>query len=190
MKPCCRSKNGKRHAYWALVESHRTARGPRHRHTAIADLLGIPPEKINEQRLYRALGRALFHKEALQIFLENRLGSLFDLEYDLLVYDVTSTYFTFGHFQRKQRTYDNNWRTWVSADAWCRGTDAPVRIDPLHVVFTKASIIERQPRQLSDGKSPSGGRCCAEKPGHAPAYTGPGTRLFQGYVFRAPPLWV
>ena len=204
IRPCYRRKNGKRHAYWALVESYRTARGPRQRvvaylgqmakpkrrgvrraacgkaerslfdeapaewievdvkrlrvercldfggpwlglqllrrlelidylaeimprgragipwplmaavlvlcrlcqpcselyiaehlykHTAIADLLGIPPEKINEQRLYRALDKLLVHKEALQIFLKNQLGQLFDLEYDLLLYDMTSTYF-------------------------------------------------------------------------------------------------
>ena len=64
-----------------------------YRHTAIADLLGVPVEKINEQRLYRALDKLLVHKEALEIFLKHRLGSLFDLEYDLLLYDVTSTYF-------------------------------------------------------------------------------------------------
>ena len=64
-----------------------------YKHTAIADLLGIPPEKINEQRLYRALDKVLVHKEALQIFLKNQLGNLFDLEYDLLLYDMTSTYF-------------------------------------------------------------------------------------------------
>lgn len=204
LKPCYRSKNGKRHAYWALVESYRTARGPRHRvvaylgdmgeakrrgvkraaggqaapslfddtaaewvevdvkrlrvercrgfggpwlglqllrrlelidfldeimpagreqiswplmaavlvlcrlcrpsselyivehlykHTGIADLLGIPPQKVNEQRLYRALDKVRVHREALQLFLKNRLGSLFDLEYDLLLYDMTSTYF-------------------------------------------------------------------------------------------------
>lgn len=196
LKPCYRTKNGKRHACWALVESYRTARGPRHRvvaylgqaaepkrrgvkcaaggrasrcpsgfdvkrlrvercldfggpwlglqilrrlelidfleeimpvareeipwplmaivlvlcrlcqpsselhiaehlykHTAIADLLGIPPAKVNEQRLYRALDKLLVHKEALQIFLKNRLGNLFDLEYDLVLYDMTSTYF-------------------------------------------------------------------------------------------------
>ena len=201
LKPCYRTKNGKRHAYWALVESYRTSRGPRHRvvaylgqvdpprrcgvkraagqtdvpslfdpddaeyaevdvkrvrvercldfggpwlgwqilqkldlpdfldeimptgreqvpwpmmaavlvlcqpssdlhiaehlykHTAIADLLGVPVGKINDDRLYRALDRILEHKDALQIFLKNRLGSLFDLEYDLLLYDVTSTYF-------------------------------------------------------------------------------------------------
>jgi transposase len=62
-------------------------------HSALADLLGIPAEKINEQRLYRALDALLPHKEALEVHLKNRLGELFGLEYDLLLYDVTSTYF-------------------------------------------------------------------------------------------------
>ena len=31
VRPCYRSKDGKRHAYWALVESYRTERGPRQR---------------------------------------------------------------------------------------------------------------------------------------------------------------
>jgi hypothetical protein len=204
LKPCYRERQGKRHAYWALVESVRTARGPRHRvvaylgqmhesrrrgvkaaagqaeaatlfdpaessyaevdvrkvrvercldfggpwlgwqlfkkldllkaleeilpsgreeipwplmaavlvlcrlcdpsselhivehlyrQTAMADLLGVPAAKVNEQRVYRALDQVVFHKEALQVFLKNRIGSLFDLKYDLLLYDVTSTYF-------------------------------------------------------------------------------------------------
>jgi transposase len=61
--------------------------------SALPDLLGIPPEKINEQRLYRALDALLPHKESLEVFLKKRLGDLFGLEYDLLLYDVTSTYF-------------------------------------------------------------------------------------------------
>jgi transposase len=61
--------------------------------SALPDLLGIPADKINEQRLYRALDALLPHKEALEVFLKNRLGDLFGLEYDLLLYDVTSTYF-------------------------------------------------------------------------------------------------
>jgi transposase len=206
LRPCYRTKNGKRHAYWALVESYRTARGPRQRtvaylgqidaprrrgvqhvaegrsdrqgqlfddaeaqwvvvdvkrlrvqrcldfggpwlgrelmrrlglisfldraipsgreeirwsmmalvlilsrlcrpsselyiaehlykRTAIADLLGVPVEKVNEDRLYRALDKLLPHKEALEGHLKERLGKLFGLEYDLLLYDVTSTYF-------------------------------------------------------------------------------------------------
>jgi len=63
------------------------------RHTALAPLLGIPEAKINEQRLYRALDRLLPHKGSLEYFLKERLGQLFDIEYDLLLYDVTSTYF-------------------------------------------------------------------------------------------------
>ena len=61
--------------------------------TAMPELLGIPAEKIKQQRLYRALDKLLPHKEALEKHLKDRLGSLFDLEYDLLLYDVTSTYF-------------------------------------------------------------------------------------------------
>ena len=204
LRPCYRRKNGKRHAYWALVESYRTEHGPRQRvvaylgqadaptrrrakaaagegdepslfesdgphyaevdlrkvrvercldfggpwlglqlfkkldlleffeeilppgreevpwplmaavlvlcrlcepsselhiaehlykRTALADLLGVPADRINEDRLYRALDRVFFHKDALQIFLKNQLGNLFDLKYDLLLYDMTSTYF-------------------------------------------------------------------------------------------------
>jgi len=61
--------------------------------TAIGDLLGIPAGKMNDDRLYRALDALLVHKEALEVHLKERLGELFNLEYDLLLYDVTSTYF-------------------------------------------------------------------------------------------------
>jgi transposase len=207
LRPCYRRKNGKRHAYWALMESYRTERGPRQRVVAylgqldergrlgvkaaaegrrrsrqgrlfddvqpqwvevdasrvrvencrdfggpwlglelvrrlelheflrrtipegrekipwsamalvlvlcrlcnpsselhiaehfyaqsvLAELLGVPTQKVNEQRLYRALDALLPYKEALEVFLKERLGELFGLEYDLLLYDVTSTYF-------------------------------------------------------------------------------------------------
>ena len=63
------------------------------RRTALDDLLGLPVEKINDDRLYRALDRLLPHKDDLEQFLQQRLGTLFKLEYDLLLYDVTSTYF-------------------------------------------------------------------------------------------------
>jgi transposase len=39
------------------------------------------------------LDALLPHKEALEVFLKERLGELFSLQYDLLLYDVTSTYF-------------------------------------------------------------------------------------------------
>ena len=61
--------------------------------TALPELLGVPADKINHCRLYRALDQILPHKEILEKHLKDRLGTLFDLEYDLLLYDVTSTYF-------------------------------------------------------------------------------------------------
>lgn len=62
-------------------------------HTALADLMGIPNEMVYDNRLYRALDKLLPHKEALQKHLKQRLGELFNLDYDLFLYDVTSTYF-------------------------------------------------------------------------------------------------
>ena len=64
-----------------------------YRKTALEDLLGIPAERIDDHRLYRTLDRLLPHKEAMEQHLKKRLGELFALEYDLLLYDVTSTYF-------------------------------------------------------------------------------------------------
>lgn len=64
-----------------------------YRRTALDDLLGVPVEKVNTDRLYAALDMLLPHKEAIEKHLRERLGYLFDLPCDLLLYDVTSTYF-------------------------------------------------------------------------------------------------
>ena len=61
--------------------------------SALADLLSVAAEKVNEDRLYRALDALLPHKAALEKHLKEKLGALFELDYDLLLYDVTSTYF-------------------------------------------------------------------------------------------------
>jgi transposase len=63
------------------------------RRTALADLLGVADDKVNDDRLYRALDKLLPSKPLLEIHLQQRLGRLFGLEYDLLLYDITSTYF-------------------------------------------------------------------------------------------------
>ena len=47
--------------------------------TALPELLGVPADKINHHRLYRALDHLLPHKETLERHLKNRLGTLFDL---------------------------------------------------------------------------------------------------------------
>jgi len=64
-----------------------------YRGTALEDLLMLPAPLVNDDRLYRALDRLLPHKRALEQHLVARLGELFALDYDLLLYDVTSVYF-------------------------------------------------------------------------------------------------
>jgi hypothetical protein len=64
-----------------------------YRRTALEDLLGLPAALVNDDRCYRALDRLLPHKTVLEQHLVARLGELFALDYDLLLYDVTSTYF-------------------------------------------------------------------------------------------------
>jgi len=64
-----------------------------YRTTALEDLLGVTAESIYDERLYRSLDRLLPHKQAIEAHLVKRFGELFELDYDLLLYDVTSTYF-------------------------------------------------------------------------------------------------
>src|SRR6202049_2820888 len=60
--------------------------------TALDDLLGIEEGKINDTRLYRCLDRILPHKTKLEQHLKQRYGELFGAEFDVLLYDLTSTY--------------------------------------------------------------------------------------------------
>ncbi len=53
----------------------------------------MPAAKVHTDRLYEGLDQLLPHKEAIERHLKERLGTLFALKYDLLLYDVTSTYF-------------------------------------------------------------------------------------------------
>jgi hypothetical protein len=60
--------------------------------TALDDLLGIEEGKINDTRLYRCLDRILPHKTKLERHLKDRYGALFEAAFDVLLYDLTSTY--------------------------------------------------------------------------------------------------
>jgi transposase len=60
--------------------------------TALDDLLQIEEGKINDTRLYRCLDRILPHKTKLERHLKDRYGELFGAEFDVLLYDLTSTY--------------------------------------------------------------------------------------------------
>jgi transposase len=60
--------------------------------TALDDLLGIEEGRINDTRLYRCLDRILPHKTKLEQHLKHRYGELFGADFDVLLYDLTSTY--------------------------------------------------------------------------------------------------
>jgi transposase len=64
-----------------------------YRRTALADLLQLDDLQVNKDRLYRGLDELLEHKEALEAHLSKRYGELFAVENEVLLYDVTSTYF-------------------------------------------------------------------------------------------------
>jgi transposase len=55
--------------------------------------LGVPADKINDDRLYRALDVLLPHKDDLCRHLQKRYGEMFGTTFDFLFYDITSTYF-------------------------------------------------------------------------------------------------
>ena len=60
--------------------------------TALDDLLGFPAGTINDTRLYRCLDRLLPHKTKLERHLKERYGELFGAQFDVLLYDLTSSY--------------------------------------------------------------------------------------------------
>ncbi len=64
-----------------------------YRRTALCDLLQLGDEEVNKDRLYRALDHLLAHKASLEAHLSERCGELFAVHNEVLLYDVTSTYF-------------------------------------------------------------------------------------------------
>jgi transposase len=64
-----------------------------YRRTALSDLLQLSEALVNKDRLYRALDELLPHKAALEAHLSKRVGELFAVDNEVLLYDVTSTYF-------------------------------------------------------------------------------------------------
>jgi transposase len=83
-----------------------------YRRTALSDLLQLGDEEVNKDRLYRALDHLLLHKQALEAHLSRRCGELFAIENEVLLYDVTSTYFEgqAGSNPQAQRGYSRDHR--------------------------------------------------------------------------------
>lgn len=61
--------------------------------TGLDDLLGVPDEAVTKDRLYHTLDQLLRAQVGIENDLKARFGDLFQLEYDLLLYDLTSSYF-------------------------------------------------------------------------------------------------
>jgi len=74
-------------------------------HSAMGDLLGEDFSVAHSHTLYRCLDKLLGHKEALFSFLQERWRSLFDAHFDVLLYDLTSTYFESDPPGRGKRQY-------------------------------------------------------------------------------------
>ncbi len=60
--------------------------------SAMDELLGEDFGVAEKDRLYRCLDRALPHKDELCLFLKQRWKDLFNTEFEVLLYDLTSTY--------------------------------------------------------------------------------------------------
>src|SRR5580765_7793839 len=61
--------------------------------SAMADLLDSDFALAEKNTLYRCLDRLVEHKDELFKFLKRRWGELFGAKFDVLLYDLTSTYF-------------------------------------------------------------------------------------------------
>jgi transposase len=60
--------------------------------TALDDLLHIEEGKLNDSRLYRCLDKLVEHKNRIEGHLKQRYGELFGAQFDVLLYDLTSSY--------------------------------------------------------------------------------------------------
>jgi transposase len=83
-----------------------------YRRTALCDLLQLGDEELNKDRLYRGLDHLLAHKAAVEAHLSKRCGELFAMQNEVLLYDITSTYFE-GQAQanpQAQRGYSRDHR--------------------------------------------------------------------------------
>ena len=62
-------------------------------HSAMDELLGVDFAVAEKDRLYRCLDRLPDHKRDLFVWLRQRWGDLFQADFEVLLYDLTGTYF-------------------------------------------------------------------------------------------------
>lgn len=73
--------------------------------SAMADLLGEDFGLVQIDKLYRCLDKLLAHKQGLFSFLRHRWQALFDASFEVLLYDLTSTYFECDVPEAGKRTF-------------------------------------------------------------------------------------
>jgi len=61
--------------------------------TALDGILNVPAEKVHTDRLYNCLDPFMPHKTKIEQHLRKTYQTLFDVKYEILLYDITSTYF-------------------------------------------------------------------------------------------------
>jgi len=70
--------------------------------SALDELLGTGFEVAEKDRLYRCLDRVLEHKQELFSYLKQKWADLFGADFEVLLYDLTSTYFE-GEIERNPK---------------------------------------------------------------------------------------
>jgi len=76
--------------------------------SAMADLLGEAFDLVAKDTLYRCLDKLLAHKADLFSCLQQRWQALFDARFDVLLYDLTSTYFECDPPEAGQRRFGHS----------------------------------------------------------------------------------
>jgi len=81
--------------------------------TALEDLLGVPDQAVTKDRLYRTLTALRAVQNPIENDLKGNFGTLFQLDYDILLYDLTSSYFEglAEHNDLAQRGYSRDHRS-------------------------------------------------------------------------------
>lgn len=74
-------------------------------HSAMGDLLGEDYGLVESHKLYRCLDKLVIHKQALFSYLQGRWHELFNAQFDVLLYDLTSTYFESDPPEEGKRRY-------------------------------------------------------------------------------------
>jgi transposase len=76
--------------------------------TAMDALLGTDFAVAEKDRLYRCLDRVLEHKQELFVWLRQKWADLFRAEFEVLLYDLTSTYFEGAMEENRKAKYGHS----------------------------------------------------------------------------------